>query len=327
MAYSAASSVICTLFEGHYHYGVATLTNSLYNCGYRGDIYAGYRGVLPAWTAKACENEKLLGIGGKTLKVAGGLNLHLLPLDTDYHLTNYKPNFLLRVWTGPAKNALKIFYFDPDIVVTAPWSFFEEWSQCGLTLCEDVNSPLPENHPRRVAWRRFYEKAGIRLSFKNVIYANAGYIGLSIEHCDFLALWNRIQEGMSTEIGGLNRSALSAPALLPKVMSSFSPFAKTDQDALNATIEAWEGKVSFVGKEGMSLANGAALMPHALGQPKPWKWNPLYQALIGRPPRLVDREYWKNARGIILAHSAGVVRQRLLTLKIAALVGRFYKRT
>ena len=327
MSYAAKLSVICTLFEGHYHYGVAALTNSLYNRGYRGDIYAGYRGELPPWTAKAKPNETLLGTGGKTLKVASELDLHFIPLDTDYHLTNYKPNFLLRVWTGPAKDALKIFYFDPDIVVTAPWDFFEEWSQYGLTLCEDVNSPLSQNHPRRVAWRRFYEKSGIRLSFKNVIYANAGYIGLSIRHSDFLSLWNRIQEGMSTEIGGLNRSALSAPKLLPKGISSFSPFAKTDQDALNATIEAWDGEISFVGKEGMSLINGAALMPHALGQPKPWKWNSLYQALIGRPPRLVDREYWKNARGIILAHSAREVRQRLLTLKIAALVGRFYKRS
>ncbi len=326
MRSAATSSVICTLFEGHYHYGVATLTNSLYNRGYRGDIYAGYRGALPPWTSKANANEALLGKGGKTLKVSEGLNLHFIPLDTDYHLTNFKPDFLLRVLKGPAKDALKIFYFDPDIVVTAPWSFFEEWSQYGLTLCEDVNSPLPQNHPRRVAWRRFYEKSGIVLSFKNVIYANAGYIGLSTQQCDFLSLWKLIQELMATEIGGLNRSALSTPGLLPKVQSAFSPFAKTDQDALNAAIEAWEGEISFVGKEGMSLSNGAALMPHALGQPKPWKWNPLYQALIGRPPRLVDREYWKNAEGIIRAHPAGVIRQRLLTMKIAALVGRFYKR-
>lgn len=322
----SSSSVICTLFEGHYHYGVATLTNSLYNRGFRGDIYAGYRGKLPPWTTREHDTDTTSCEGAKTLKVADGLNLHFIPVDTDYHLTNYKPDFLMRVWNGPAKGALKMFYFDPDIVLTAPWSFLEEWSQCGITLCEDVNSPLPENHPRRVAWRRFYEKKGISLSFKDVIYANAGFIGLNEQHRDFLPLWKMIQECMSTEIGGLKNSALSDREPGSMLSRPLSPFAKTDQDALNASIEAWNGEISFVGKEGMSLANGSALMPHALGQPKPWRWNPLYQVLKGRPPRLVDREYWKNADGIIMAHPSREIRQRLLTIKIAALVGRFYRR-
>jgi hypothetical protein len=319
-------TAICTLFEGDYHFGVAALTNSLYRQGYRGAIYAGYRGALPKWSWMAKENSARLGDGGKTLDIAENLQLHFIPLDTDHHLTNYKPDFMLELWQGPAKDAASLFYFDPDIVVCAPWNYFTEWVEYGVALCEDVNSPLPQNHPRRAAWRQYYYHRGVKLSFKTSTYANGGYIGLKKSNEEFLWMWKRIQELMAPAIGGLSCSALPGAALLLEIQSPYSPFGKTDQDALNAAVEAWDGEVSFVGKEGMSLKSGVALMPHALGLPKPWQFKPLLQAFLGKPPRMVDREYWKNARGIVVAHTSGAIRQTLFTLKIAALIGRFYSR-
>ena len=40
-------SVICTLFEGHYHYGLAAFINSVLRYNFKGCIYVGYKGKLP----------------------------------------------------------------------------------------------------------------------------------------------------------------------------------------------------------------------------------------------------------------------------------------
>lgn len=320
-----SGSVVCTLFEGHYHFGVAVLANSLYARGFRGDLYAGYRGALPPWYGLATDNVDDLGPGGKTLQLEENFRLHLVPLETDRHLTNFKPEFMLQIWDGPAKDAMRMFYFDPDIVVVAPWVLFDEWVEYGLALCEDVNSPLGENHPRREAWRKYYRKNGIALSFKVATYVNGGYIGLTTENKTFLNLWKLIQKYMGSAIGGLHRSALSN-TMIPELTGAFAPFGKTDQDALNATLEAWGGKLSIVGKDAMGLIPGDILLPHAIGHPKPWQWNPLKQSFYGRPPRRVDVEYWKHANGILQAHSEGLVKQRLVAMRIASLIGRFYRR-
>jgi hypothetical protein len=43
-------SIICTLFENDFEYGVGSFVNSLYNNGFRGDIVIGYRRKLPDLT-------------------------------------------------------------------------------------------------------------------------------------------------------------------------------------------------------------------------------------------------------------------------------------
>ena len=320
------SLLICTLFERHYHFGLIALTNSLYHQGYRGDIYAGYKGTLPKWSSTAQENNSLDWPGSKVLKVAEGLNLHFLPLTTHYELTNYKPDFMLRLMEGPGKAANGIFYFDPDIVVSAPWDFFADWITCGVALCEDVNSPLPENHPRRSAWRTYFGSNGIDLNFKNCIYANGGFLGVLKKDAYFLELWKNVQEAMAKEIGGLDRSIFSKIPLPEVASGPFAPFGKTDQDALNATIEAWDGNISFIGQEGMAFKPGEAQMTHALGSPKPWYIKHIGSALRGRPPRKVDRDYWNMVDGPIRYHSKNIIFFRKINIQIAALIGRFYKR-
>jgi hypothetical protein len=282
---------------------------------------------LPAWTSSSKENTTLNWPGARTMQVAEDLQLHFLPLDTDYHLTNYKPDFMLRLWDGPARGANAMFYFDPDIVVTAPWSFFEEWVTCGVALCEDVNSPLSVNHPRRVAWRNYFGGMGIKLSFKEPIYANGGFVGTSLAHKSFLDQWVKIQEAMAVEIGGLGRSAFKTGGvqLSQKLLGDLACFSRTDQDALNASVESWDGPFSHLGKTAMDFDRGGLnILPHALGAPKPWQVTPIRSALKGIQPRNVDREFWNYASGPLISHGKGKIKMKKMEMLIAKMIGRFY---
>jgi hypothetical protein len=321
------NSAVCTLFEGHYHYGVAALSNSLHKQGFRGTIYVGYRGALPDWVL----NGKKQSIGkweeAIVLTPIDGLQLVFLLVETTYSLTNYKPDFMLELWEGPAKDADALFYFDPDIVIDESWSCFEGWVNCGVALCEDVNSPLQEFHPRRVGWRDYYMNYNIDLQFKNQIYVNGGFVGLVKKDVSFLRRWVQIQVLMGEDIGGLEKSIFSNQSYNSTILKreGFQIFDKSDQDALNASIEAYGGTISYLGKEGMGFVEGKATMSHALGSPKPWKTNIILRSFKGKVPRNVDIIYWKNSSGPILAHSKGEISRKTASIKIAKGIGRFYK--
>jgi hypothetical protein len=319
-------SVVCTFFEGNYHYGVAALANSLYKNGFRGNIYAGFRGELPKWANNAIKNDELSWENAKTLRVIEGLQLHFLPLTTNYHLTNYKPDFMLELLAGPAKFTDTIIYADPDIIVNAPWHFLQSWVESGVALCEDVNSPLPMNHPRRIAWRNTFNEYNIKLSFKEQQYVNGGFIGLHIKDIMFLKKWQQVQEVMADVIGGLDKSSLKGNALNDRDSGPFSPFSKTDQDALNCAVEAYDFNCSIIGKEAMGFISGVSYLPHALGTPKPWDWPFLIQSIQGIPPTQSVKAYWQNTKGIIECYSVFHLLLKRTAILISSFIGRFYKK-
>lgn len=320
------NSAICTLFEGHYHYGVASLSNSLYNEGFRGTIYVGYRGALPDWALKGKRESVGKWEGAIILNPAKGLQLIFLEIITAYNLANYKPDFMLQLWEGPASDSQAMFYLDTDIVINESWSCFEQWVHCGVALCEDVNSPLQEFHPRRVGWRDYYKNYDIDLQFKNQIYVNAGFIGIVKKDISFLKLWIKLQESMGEAIGGLENSIFSNQTYNSTVlrMEGFQIFDKPDQDALNATVEVYKDTISYIGKEGMGFTGGKATMFHALGSPKPWKASFLKRAIQGRSPRVVDLNYWNNIVYPILVYSKWEIFLKKTSIKIAKGIGRFY---
>jgi len=304
--------VVVTLFEGDYHLGAAALINSLSAAGFCGSVVCGYRGPLPPWAGVAA-----------TLPA---INVNFVPLDTAMHLTNYKAEFLLRVWRDLHPQSTHLFYFDPDITIKARWSFFEEWADYGVALVEDVNSPLPESHPRRGAWRRCLAQRDRCVSRETPLYVNGGFIGLASAQVKFLYHWREAMALVGEEIGGLERSMFTPDPDRPEHQSPDYPFSKTDQDALNIAVMTSTQPVSIMGGEGMDFRPGGWTMAHALGAEKPWRKQLLRAALAGRGPTSADKRFWTHAAAPLPAFPPSVLAMRRSSLALAALLGRFYRR-
>ncbi|MFY7883751.1 MAG: hypothetical protein ACOVOV_02770 [Dolichospermum sp.] len=319
-------SAICTLFEGDYHYGVGALTNSLYYYGFRGVVWAGYRGELPPWAKPIKEYEKY-----QEYVVAEDCVIRFIKLDTNYHFTNYKPNFMLSLWQDFCPDTEALFYFDPDIVIKCRWSYFEEWVSYGVALCEDVNSPIPNNNPLRMGWRKFYEPRGFNFNVDINIYVNGGFIGVTKERADFLANWLKIQEIMAPEVGGFQNAnpGLQKANLKQQQNSTFIEvgrtfiFDKTDQDAMNISLMTTSSAVSLMGKEGMDIIPGGFTMSHAVGSIKPWRKQMFLSSLKnGKRPTLPDKGYWQHTQNPIKLYSAHKLFWKKLDLICATLTAR-----
>ncbi len=306
-------SAICTLFEGDYHHGVSALVNSLHARGFRGVVYAGYRGDLPAWAADAQSS------GGESeLKVADDLKIAFIRLETKVHLTNYKPDFMLRVWETNCPEADALFYFDPDITIKCRWTFFEEWAETGIALCEDYNSPMPSSHPIRNAWRKYYGTFGRKLPNPLEIYVNGGFVGVTEKRKEFLTQWREVQREMAPAAGNLVSWGLQDRTFA---------FCFTDQDALNITLMDTSLEFSLTGKDGMDIQRMGYLMSHALGTGKPWRRRYLWERFskgfsVGSP----DRAYWANSKHPITSHSLVRRISASLDLKGTIAIDRIFSR-
>ena len=306
------SSVVCTLFEGHYDKGVAALANSLYRHGFRGALWIGHRGPLPSWAQPLQERD-----GSQFFEPASGLRLHFQKVETKRHLTNYKPDFIAGLRRLHFPEADQIYYFDPDIVVKTGWEFFEKWTAAGVALCEDVNSPMHSTHPIRTMWHRFFEPQGFAIARELDVYVNAGFVGVSRENWDFIELWQRLLSLMESETNGLSELGVKDRAY---------PFHKPDQDALNAAAMYAARAVSIAGKDAMDFIHGGFLMSHALGNPKPWRKAFIRETLRGYPPAQADHNFWQHTEQPINIFTEGERRRKKLELAIASGLGRFYAR-
>ena len=306
------NAAICTLFEGHYHYGLGALVNSLCQNGYRGVVWAGYRGALPPWAAP------LHALNGfQDFRVPHGCVLRFVRVDTPMHFTYYKPTFMLELFGKTAPELDTLFYFDPDIVVKCRWAFFEEWAACGVAVVQEiVNGQMSSTHPFRAAWARHGESLGYTVKSRLERYVNAGFIGVRRQWAATLETWQRLNQSMD----GMVDLSLFQP------MDCTSAFHQWDQDALNMALMFSESPLSMLGPEGMDFLPGGFTMAHATGVPKPWRKKMLWSALMGARPTAADKAYWRCAREPIQLFSQPYARMKKLDLLLGAALGRVYRR-
>jgi hypothetical protein len=313
------SSAICTLYEGHYHHGLAALSNSLYNNGFRGAIYVGYRGELPPWALSAVVNPVLNWKGGKTISVAEGLNLHFLPVISDYHLTNYKPDFMLQLWESAAQKADNIFYFDPDIVIRCPFSFYEKWINQGVALVHEITAnDMTYNNPIRGLWKIIIDENDEKINHQITSYINAGFFGVNKKQIHFIKMYSKF-----IHLAG-NRYKVNLSAF--DFTERADPFFAKDQDALNIAAMCTTAPLSEMGPEAMDFIHGGFTMSHATGSPKPWKKNFIISGIKGNPPSLADKAFWNNIDLPIKTFSGSTIKITNLSIKIASFIGRFYRK-
>ena len=308
-------AAICTLFEGDYHLGLAAFVNSLVRAGYKGTVWAGYRGALPPWIGQL---ERIESHNADEFRVADDVRVVFLKLTTTIHLTNYKPDFMLNLLENEARDCGYLWYFDPDIFLLASWLFFHNWQSHGVALCQEiVDNALPADAPLRQEWMRL--AAGIGFADPRPVnhYHNAGMVGVPAERREFLEDWRRLiklAESLGYDLKSLAHGGRERP------------FNMGDQDALNIAIMYTKCPLTTLGPQGMGFIFGASMvMYHAVGQ-KPWRGSFLLRALKGMQPSGAMKFFLTQVDAPIRAYSPLRLMAKRLACNAATLIGRFYRR-
>lgn len=303
---------IFALYDGDYHLGLGALVNSAYRAGFRGVVYAAYRGALPPWATPTTRAGDYADYA-----VADGCAIRFVEIDYAGHLTNYKAAFMLAMLETHCPDVRRLFYFDVDVVVKCRWAFFRHWVECGIAVCQDVNEPaMSANHPLRAYWRDLAARCGFQCR-PSEGYFNGGFVGIAVSHASFLKTWRSLID--CTEKSGTSLDNFH-------FRDRTNPLMAMDQDLLNIALMATDAPISPMDTSAMDISRGGYVMSHALSSAKPWRRRYLRDALLGYPPDAANKLYWQNVTAPIAVASAARRRAKTLSLRIAAAFGRFYRR-
>lgn len=299
---------LCTLFEGHYHHGVAALINSLVSSGYEGTVWVGHRGPLPMWIVDRHGFDE----SAAALRVTPKLELRAVALDPPMCLSYYKTTFMREILRMLDPEAGAVSYLDPDVVVKCDWSEMQSWlSIDGIALVEDGNWDMPANDPKRDRWRRFFASKGEASPMRDSDrYYNAGFVGVHRRDIAFLDTWERINGHVAAEShSGMRDRKSGTPDSL---------FHSMDEDALNFSLTLNLIPLNAAGPEAMDFRPGGNRMSHAVGKVKPWQGHHVRRALRGHPPTVASVWFYRFANGPLMPFSQITLIRRRLSMSLAS---------
>ncbi|MGJ7581374.1 hypothetical protein ACSFA3_14410 [Variovorax sp. RHLX14] len=304
---------LCTLFEGHYHYGVAALVNSLVSAGYEGTVWVGHRGPLPAWIV----DRPGFDSASARLQVSPRLELRAIELNPPVSLNYYKPTLMREILESHDPEADAVSYLDPDMVVKCNWSAMHSWlSKDGIALVEDADWDMPANHPKRARWCQFFAAHGENSVRAIDRYYNAGLVCIDRNRMDFLQIWERINKRVAAESrSGMRDRKSGGPESL---------FHSMDEDALNFALTLCVTPLNAAGPEAMDFVPGGNRLSHAVGAAKPWQGRHFRRALQGQPPSVASHWFYRFADGPLTPFSYAMLVRRRLSMTLAAVIGRVW---
>ena len=285
--------VATSLAEKGYFYGISALVNSMIKNGtYFDKLIIGYRGILPSWLPSLSPTKN-----GKSFKLTGGFEIELVEVMGDLHMVHEKPKWFHYLVNTLEPAASEYCFFDSDITILNRMSFFGEWINEGVAMCEDINAHMPENHPVRLKWQGIAEQNGLECINKTSRYYNSGFLGWKKSDSQFIDDWLKCFNLLAVYSGD---------------MKAFRVFDRTaivltaNQDSLNVAYMTTNCKLSTLGPEAMGFIYGLELMAHPIGI-KPWEQNYLFAFLKGKTPRAADLHFWRNVNSSELKPFSNIV--------------------
>lgn len=304
------NAIICSLCEGRYAYGVASLVNSAISNGFSGQFYILIRDDVPFWAVHfEQKDDKYILNEQCTIKFERVV--------WEHHLSYYKP-FLLKNLIEKFPDS-SIFYFDPDITIECDWNFFIDWVKIGPALCTDGNYPtLGKKHPWVISWKNLFDIEKETIEGEVIPYINSGFIGLNSSHIVVAETWIKFTNLLINKRHNLKTFG---PTLKKyKQKRAFSVCG--DQDILNAVLISDNFDISLFGIDGMGFNGSSYLMFHNIGK-KTWDKNFFIDFLTtGTRISAADDSYLKHLKGTINPYS----KLKLMTLKANIAITKLFQR-